>query len=155
MSAANLNERKRELIEKIGVFHEKFGFQPVAARIYGLLLVSDKSELTFDEIREELQVSKSAVSTALNLLLTMKQIDYITKPGERKRYFRSNLCKWQSFLGSLMEIATNYAALFKEVKEVRNNDASEMNQYINEITSFIDYITNSFPKIITDWAKSD
>ena len=153
MSAANLNENKRELIERIGVFHEKFGFQPVAARIYGLLLVSDKNELTFDEIREELQVSKSAVSTALNLLLSMKQIDYITKPCDRKRYFRTNLVKWKSFLKNLIEFAANYAELFSEIKEVRNKENTEVNKAINDILSFIGYLTENFPRIVDDWEK--
>jgi len=154
MSAANLNERKRELIEKIGVFHERFGFQPVASRIYGLLLVSDQTELTFDEIREELKVSKSAVSNALNLLMSMKQIDYITKPGDRKRYFRSNISKWQSFIRELIDLANNYASLFKEVKEIRGQEDSELIRTINELIGFIEYVTLSMPLIMSDWKKS-
>jgi len=149
-----LNNTQRALIEKIGVFHEKFGFQPVAARIYGLLLVSEKSELTFDEIREELMVSKSAVSTALNLLMSMKQVDYITRPGDRKRYFKSNLAKWQSFLKDLILIAENYRDLFKEVKSVKLITESDFNKSLDEIISFIDFIIASLPDLMKNWADS-
>lgn len=63
-----LNEKKLELIERIGVFHERRGMQPLMGRILGLLLVLDEAEATFDEIIEYLNVSKSAVSNALNIL---------------------------------------------------------------------------------------
>jgi len=149
-----LDNKKKELIERIGVFHEKFGFQPVAARIYGLLLVSEKTELTFDEIREELMVSKSAVSTALNLLMSMKQVDYITRPGDRKRYFKSNLGKWKTFMRELINFAQNYGDLFKEVQSVRGNTDPEFNKTIEELTDFIDFIINSFPDLMKNWELS-
>lgn len=145
---------KRELIEKIGVFHEKFGFQPVAARIYGLLLVSEKIELTFDEIRTELNISKSATSNALTLLMSMKQVDYITKPGDRKRYFKSNLDKWKQFMSDLLNIAKNYSELFSEVYNVRDQSQNiDFNKTIKELISFIEYIVELFPEMIENWQK--
>jgi len=149
-----LDIKKKELIERIGVFHEKFGFQPVAARIYGLLLVSEKTELTFDEIREELMVSKSAVSTALNLLMSMKQVDYITRPGDRKRYFKSSLGKWKGFMRELIQFAQNYGDLFKEVQAVRSNTDPDFNKTIEELNSFIDFIIDSFPELMKNWELS-
>lgn len=146
--------KKKELIEKIGVFHEKFGFQPVAARIHGLLLVSEKTDLSFDEIREELMVSKSAVSNALNLLMSMKQVDYITRPGDRKRHFKSNISKWKSFMRDLVNFAENYRDLFKEVANSRGDSNPEFNSVINELVSFIDFMINSFPDIMKNWELS-
>ncbi|HPD65381.1 MAG TPA: MarR family transcriptional regulator [Bacteroidia bacterium] len=149
-----LDIKKRELIEKIGVFHEKFGFQPVAARIYGLLLVSDQPELTFDEIKDELMVSKSAVSNALNLLMSMKQVDYITKPGDRKRYFKTNLTNWKVFMTDLLQFAKSYGNLFKEILQVRNGHDPDFNKTIDDLVSFIDFIINSYPELLKNWEKT-
>ena len=82
-------QKQDELIEKIGVHFEKEGLQPVAARILSLLTVSDKEEQTFDEIRDTLKISKSAASNGINLLLKINSIEYITKLGDRKRYFKT------------------------------------------------------------------
>ena len=82
-----LNKQK-ELIEYIGRQNEKEGYQPVTARILGLLMVMDKEEYTFEEIVEEMKISKSSASTALKNLELRGIIEYVTYPGDRKRYFR-------------------------------------------------------------------
>src|SRR5699024_7126307 len=82
-------------IERVGVFHEKKGLQPVVGRIIGLLLVAEPAEATFDEIQEALQVSKSAVSNALTFLQGREIADYTTKPGDRKRYFKLKVKDWR------------------------------------------------------------
>jgi DNA-binding transcriptional regulator GbsR (MarR family) len=81
-------KKQKELVEYIGRQNERDGFQPVTARILGLLMVMDKEEFTFDEIVEEMKISKSSASTALKNLEIRGVIEYITYPGDRKRYFR-------------------------------------------------------------------
>lgn len=76
------------MIETLGKFYDKEGFQPIAGRILGLLTIMDKEQFTFDEIVEELQISKSSASNALRMLELRELIEYITKPGDRKRYFQ-------------------------------------------------------------------
>ena len=80
--------KQKELIEHIGRQNEREGFQPVSARILGLLMVMDKEEYTFEEIVEEMQISKSSASTALKNLEIRGIIEYVTYSGDRKRYFR-------------------------------------------------------------------
>lgn len=81
-------EAQKQLIEEMGRHFDQEGMQPVASRIFSLLMVSDREELTFDEITEALQISKSSASNGLKLLEIRKLIEYVTYPGDRKRYFR-------------------------------------------------------------------
>jgi len=82
-------EIKEQLVEEIGVYFEKtLQLTPLAARLYGLLMLCPKSGHSFEEIVELSQSSKSSVSVNLNLLLNNGSIEYFTKPGERKRFFR-------------------------------------------------------------------
>jgi DNA-binding transcriptional regulator GbsR (MarR family) len=81
-------KRQKELVESVSRQYEKKGMQPIAGRILGLLTIMDKEQYTFDEIVEELQISKSSASNALRLLEISNVIEYITVPGDRKRYFR-------------------------------------------------------------------
>ncbi len=54
--------QKQELIERIRRNNERDSFQPMLARILGLLMVMDKEEYTFDEIVDEMQISKSSAN---------------------------------------------------------------------------------------------
>jgi DNA-binding transcriptional regulator GbsR (MarR family) len=87
MNSEERVRRQKELVERIGRHFEDEGFQPIAARIRGLLMVMDKERFTFDEIVEELNISKSTASTSLKNLQARGVVDYVTLPGERKRYF--------------------------------------------------------------------
>lgn len=80
--------KQKELIEYIGRYSEKDGLQPYASRILGLLMVTDKEEYTFDEIVSEMQISKGCVSMALQNLELRGLVEYVTYPGDRKRYYR-------------------------------------------------------------------
>ena len=64
-----LTTKQQQLLEKAIVIHERLGYTPAASQILALLLISDKVELTFDQIRTTLNLSKSATSNALNLSL--------------------------------------------------------------------------------------
>lgn len=94
----NLTDKQKEHIESLGVILEGIGVSPSSARIDALLIVTNSTELTFDEIREDLDLSKSATSNAINYLLKVKRIGYKTKPGDRKRYFYTRLGQWKIYL---------------------------------------------------------
>ena len=44
-----LTETQRDLVERIGVLHDRMGHRPAAGRITGLLLVAPEGELTFED----------------------------------------------------------------------------------------------------------
>ncbi len=87
----NIQKEKDELIEIFGIhFESLYQIPPLAGRIIGLLIVDGcKSGLTFETLVEKLCASKSSISTNLNLLLKMEKINYFTKVGDRKKYFKS------------------------------------------------------------------
>jgi len=79
--------KQKALVEAMGRIYEKEGLQPISGRIMGLLTIMDKELFTFDEIVEELQISKGSASNAIKMLELRNVIEYITVAGERKRYF--------------------------------------------------------------------
>lgn len=86
-----MNSKKQHLIEELGVhFENVHQISPLAARIYALMVLASVEGHSFEEIVEITGASKSSVSTQLNLLLQLKKVDYFTKSGDRKRYFKSN-----------------------------------------------------------------
>lgn len=88
-SPSELLKVKKQLIEEMGVYFESQDIlSPLSSRIFAYLAIVGHSGVTFDEIVEELEVSKSSVSTNLQLLQTMGRVGYYTKSGDRKRYFK-------------------------------------------------------------------
>ena len=81
------DSRIREHIEETGKAFEKFGLTPMQGRILAFLANAEKPEVTFDDLVDYFQASKSSVSTSLNHLLAEKLIDYKTYGSGRKKFF--------------------------------------------------------------------
>lgn len=70
-------------------FENLYHLPPLASRILGTLIIDCcRDGLTFEELVERMNASKSSVSTNLNLLLKMGKITYYTVSGDRKKYFK-------------------------------------------------------------------
>lgn len=149
--AIPLTDKQLKLIEELGVLHEKGGMQPAAARILSLMMVSDKVELTFEEIYETLNLSKSATSNALNFLLSTDRAEYITKPGERKRYFRFKLRSLKEGIQQSLVGIGAFNVLLKEVLRLRPDRTGEFNASLQESSQFLDFISQELPKLYQKW----
>lgn len=147
----NLTEKQKELIEKFGVAQEKSGLAPASARVNALLIVSDDIELTFDDIKDSLHLSKSAVSNAINNLLTTKRIGYKTKPGDRKRYFYSTLDHWNSSFRDTISSIDEYINSLKEIMENRTPETKDFNHKITDFTEFLENFRKKSLAAIDDW----
>lgn len=149
--AITLTEEQKRLIERIGVFHEKGGMSPASGRVMALLTVSPAVELSFDQIRETLCLSKSATSNALNMLMNVEKVDYITHSGDRKRYFRSKISSWRQTMKETFKHFTKGADLLQEILDQRPEDTKEFNKNLGEVISFLRYMNEEIPVLFKKW----
>lgn len=154
MEAINLTEKQKQLVEKLGVNTEKEGMPPAPARIMALLMISPELELTFDQIRETLNLSKSATSNALNMLMNTDRIDYITKSGDRKRYFKNRIGSWKESIQQSFHKLERGADLLEEILENRPQHTVDFNENLKDIISFMRYVTKKLPTIYAEWQEN-
>jgi DNA-binding transcriptional regulator GbsR (MarR family) len=148
-----LNDRKLKLIEELGVLYEQSGMQPAAARILALLTVSDRYELSFEEIYETLHISKSAASNSINILLSTGRLEYITNPGERKRYFRVKINSLKEGAQRSLAGISSINNVLKQVLKERPKETKEFNENLSEVTHFLDFIMSELPVLFEKWEK--
>lgn len=149
-----LNDKQQDLIERIGVLHDHMGLRPAEGRILGLLIVASEAELTFDEIRESLDLSKSATSNALNRLQTIGTVEYRTHPGDRKRYFRKSYENWER---AFVERGVKYLEIrhmLAEALEYRNPEVDETRDSLETMIEFLEMLEGSMLDGYDRWKKS-
>ncbi|MDZ5474459.1 GbsR/MarR family transcriptional regulator [Bacillus sp. 31A1R] len=84
MKENEILERTRTMvIDAIAQNMNLYGITPSAGRLYGLLFFSDKP-LTLDEMKEELGMSKTSMSTSVRSLLDLNMVEKVWVKGERK-----------------------------------------------------------------------
>jgi DNA-binding transcriptional regulator GbsR (MarR family) len=75
-----------EFVEQLGLLVEADGLPRIAGRILGLLVIYG-GPLSFADIAQRLQISRSSVSTNTRLLEHFGVIERVARPGERQDYF--------------------------------------------------------------------
>ncbi|MGC9375139.1 MAG: GbsR/MarR family transcriptional regulator [Bacteroidales bacterium] len=148
-------KKQKELIEEIGIYFDKEGFQPIAGRILALLMVMDKERFTFDEIVEELQISKSAASITLRNLEIRGDIEYITLPGERKRYFQLNRKNIFTIIDKFEKKLLKTKKFLNYVLELKENKTSPNAVFFNELLDLIQLIYNSVEKCKEEYKSNE
>ena len=116
------SQEKKKLTEELGVFFEKrHELPPLAARMYALLILTGTEGYLFEELKEITQASKSSISTNLNLLTSLKFIEYYTVTGNRKRYFRSSGSYITNILKEHFDAIAQELILVQKVNEFKRD----------------------------------
>jgi DNA-binding transcriptional regulator GbsR (MarR family) len=140
-------KKQKELIEQIGRENEREGFQPVPARILGLLMVMDKEEYTFEEIVEEMQISKSSASTALKNLEIRGIIEYITYPGDRKRYFRFVSGEIDGLVNEMENKLKRNLIIINQIIDLKKDPNSRNSNFLRTISKGMEFFIKNLDEL--------
>lgn len=150
-----LSEKQKELIERIGVFHEHKGMQPLVGRIIGFLLVHENGAATFDEIVDQLGVSKSAVSNALTFLQAKDRCIYTTRLGDRKRYFSLKANNWREEFEKELLMITQVKEFIDEVLEYKDDHNQDYNCSLKDFSKFLEFFKREVPLLFEKFKKEN
>lgn len=147
-------KKQKELIEQIGRENEREGFQPVPARIVGLLMVMDKEEYTFEEIVEEMKISKSSASTALKNLEIRGIIEYVTYPGDRKRYFRFVSGEIDGLINEMENKLKRNLVVINQIIGLKKDPNSRNSNFLRTISTGMEFFIQNLDELKTAYKKS-
>lgn len=147
-------KRQKELIEVAGRFYDKKGFQPIAGRILGLLTIMDKEQYTFDEIVEELKISKSSASNALRMLELSNSIEYITLSGDRKRYFQIKKREKFALINEHQQVLKETRDYLKIVLELKANSSSANALFLDDLIDMLDFFLDKFEELKKEYLNN-
>ncbi|UZR94854.1 GbsR/MarR family transcriptional regulator [Chondrinema litorale] len=89
-----LDKAKMEFVQTWGALGSSWGIPRSMAQIHALLL-SNKNELSTEEIMEAIQLSRGNVNINLRELINWKLVSKQNKLGERKEFFAASHNIWE------------------------------------------------------------
>lgn len=145
------NQARLEYIEEMGLLMERFGLPRMTGRVLGALLMADPPEQTAEALANTLQASRGSISGATRTLEQLGFIDRVSKPGERKDYFRNRPNAW----AEMTRQQTLGIKLFKEMAEkglaIIDSDDPDVRRGLIEMLEFYDFWERELPKVFRDW----
>jgi DNA-binding transcriptional regulator GbsR (MarR family) len=123
LAASEKLQRARDrCIESMAQNMNLYGITPSVGRLYGLLYFNE-SPMTLDEMKEELGMSKTSMSTSVRNLQELKMVEKVWRKGQRKDLYESSDDWYQSFtdLFSIKwrkAIRLNIVSIRKSISEI-------------------------------------
>ncbi|WP_298420465.1 hypothetical protein [uncultured Kordia sp.] len=128
---------KKEITDSFGELLSNDNYPPIAGRILGLFYTSDQKYFTFEEIKTALNISKSATSKALSFLNQINEVAYTyDEHNKRLRLFYLNIEGLVKRISTVLEAYKLQSKLFEQVLNLRNDDNSTLNNYIEKSILF-------------------
>ena len=118
-----LQKSRTTVIDAIAQNMNLYGITPSTGRLYGLLFFSDKP-LTLDEMKEELGMSKTSMSTSVRTLLDLNMVEKVWVKGSRKDLYTIKEDWYQCFFDYFTikwrtAITMNISAMEKSIAKLQ------------------------------------
>jgi len=118
-----LEHARERVIDSIAQNMDLYGVTDSIGRLYGMLFFQD-NPMTLDEMKEELGMSKTSMSTSVRTLLELKMVDKVWKKGVRKDLYKAEEDWYQSFIDFFTikwrsAISENVYAMEKSINELK------------------------------------
>lgn len=139
-----LEKTRERVIDSISQNMNLYGVSPSVGRLWGLLYFQNQP-MTLDEMKNELGMSKTSMSTSVRLLMELNMVDKVWKKGNRKDLYVADEDWYQTFIDFFSikwrnSVASNVNAIEKSIRELshilKSPEISE--EMISAIRSDID-----------------
>ncbi len=147
-----MDKKQLSYIEENGIFFETLGMTRMAGRVFGYLIVSDKKEASFDDIRLALKASKGSISGTTKQLINVGFVQPISLPGDRKTYFRLNKIEVGKILEARIQSFDKFSEMISKGDSLRDTE-DEQSEWLKEISTFYNWVGEEIKGIIKKWEK--
>lgn len=139
-------------IEESGILFEQLGMTRMAGRVFGYLIVSDKSEASFDDIRLALKASKGSISGTTKQLINVGFLQPVSLPGDRKTYYRLNRIEVGRLLETRLNLFIKFSNMISKGRSLKKSD-DDISVWLKEVSTFYDWIGDEMREVIEKWEK--
>ncbi|MBS4220562.1 GbsR/MarR family transcriptional regulator [Bacillus sp. FJAT-49711] len=123
-----LEKARERIIETIAQNIDLYGVTPSAGRLYGMMYFYNKP-ITLDEMKEELGMSKTSMSTSVRSLSDLKMVERVWKKGVRKDLYQVQEDWYQSFIDLF---STKWKSAISMHTHAIKKSLTEMNHLISD-----------------------
>lgn len=139
--------------DRLGRFFEGNGLPRMAGRVMGHLLTCDPPEQTFDGLVEAMGASRSSVSVATRLLVSLNLVERFAVPGERRDRYRIRDDAWTSMLRHDLAAAVQLRQLAEDGLRLVADKPPEATRRLAGMREFFEYVEQAYEPIIAEWDR--
>jgi hypothetical protein len=133
---------------------ETQGLPRMAGRILGALLVAEPPEQAADQLADTLHASRSSISTMTRLLERTGLIDRVSKPGDRRLYYRNRPDAWHQRTLDGLDPIRHMRMLAAKGLRLMGGAPPDVLEGLVDMYQFYAYWEREMPRMIEAWKEA-
>ena len=146
-----LNHDEAAFTDRVAEFYaQEYGFPPVAGRLLGYLLICQPPRRTITDLSEDLQASRTAITSAIGLLERYHAVRRTRSAGQRADLVGLDPHALDP-TGFAAESYRAQAALAREALSLLPDPDADRRALIAEAAEFYDFLAERMPALLAEW----
>lgn len=150
-----LDQRQREFIDDFAALWDQIGGVAVQGRVLALLYISELDELTATDIVTALEISRGTVSQVTRDLNRMRLIQRVSRPGDRRDYFRANPNAWFEASRSQLAESTALLEILHRGIRIRSDGPPGSRRAMINASHFLEDYSTAVSEFLRTWTPHD
>lgn len=146
-----MDEGREHYAEDFGLLFERAGGSRMLGRVLGVLLTADPPERSAEELAGELRASRGSISQATRTLVQMGMVRRLSRPGERRDYFRMKPNAWQETTRQQMALIGVFQEMAERGLKLLDPDSKEARDGLEEMRDFYAFWKRELPAALERW----
>lgn len=146
-----MDEAKERYVEDFGLLFERIGGSRMVGRVLGLLSISEPQERSSEELAELLRASQSSISQATRTLEQIGLVQRLTKPGERRNYFRVRRGAWVEAIRQQVAGSTMFREMAERGLSLMGSESQEARRTLEDMRDFYAFWERELAAVIRQW----
>jgi len=149
-----LNKNQKDYLERVGQMWEEVGLTVIGGKILGYLLICGKPLVSFQELVDELGVSKASVSNNIKALKGIQFVQVVKPEGKRKSYYKPNNIDMADLMQERTKLFERYAEVMDEGLSLVKENTSDAAIFMRENRDFYRWMKAQMPRLLDEYRAS-
>jgi DNA-binding transcriptional regulator GbsR (MarR family) len=142
-----------QYVEEVALGFERQGLFRMAGRVLGWLLICDPPEQTFNQLAEVLQASKGSISAAMKFLVPSGLVERISRPGERRDYYRCRPGAWAELARDQSRLYDEFRKLAQRGLQLLADAPAARRERLQDMHDFYAWLEAEMPALWARWRR--
>ena len=146
----NLSPAQQQFVESVGLYFEQYQVSRIGGRLLGLLMLLH-GPFTLDQMARTLGVSRASVSTNMRVLTSLGLVDHLSRPGDRRDYYRFSADPWQHGMEARITSTRTLRRIAEQGLATVAPIEPDARVHLEELLDFCDFMIEDTRGMIARW----
>ena len=144
-----------EYVERMAQRLAQSGLPRMAGRMWAWLMICDPPEQTAADIATHLRASRGSISGTARLLETAGLISRITKPGDRREWFRVPPSGMVSMMAAQQPVISAYRQLMDDGLDLLRDRPAHISERLRETRRLYAFFEREYPLLLARFQANE